>query len=261
MTTQKVFLEKVGPENVGQCGIGCVTNPKHVGHGHKMDWLGRRFEEGLRFFLFRDERGKPLAFLEYVPGAFAWRPVHAEGWLFVHCLWVYSSGQKVGGLGGRLVQACVEEAEETGAFGVAAMVSDGPWMAGNAVFLKNGFELIGAADRFELVARRVREGGETPRFRDIGRNRDRYEGLHLVYADQCPLLTKSVEDLRDEAEAQGLELQVTVLRTPEEAQEAPSYYGVFNLLWDGRLLSDHYVSRARFRNILRAFSPDDPRDR
>ena len=26
--------------------------------------------------------------------------------------------------------------------------------------------------------------------------------------------------------------------------------GVFNLLWNGRLLSDHYVSKGRFRNLL-----------
>ena len=76
---REVYLEKVGPENLAECGIGCISNPKHAGHGPKVDWLQRRFEEGLRFFLFRDERGKPLAFLEYVPGEFAWRPVHADG--------------------------------------------------------------------------------------------------------------------------------------------------------------------------------------
>ncbi|MGW8267379.1 MAG: GNAT family N-acetyltransferase [Longimicrobiales bacterium] len=132
------FLQKVGPENLADCGIGCIANPRHVGHGPKVDWLRCRFEEGLRFFLFRDGRGKPLAFLEYVPGEHAWRPVHAEGWLFVHCLWVYPSGQRIGGLGGRLIRACLGEAEDTGAFGVAALVSEGPWMAGRRVFLWNG---------------------------------------------------------------------------------------------------------------------------
>ena len=251
---REVYLEKVGPENLAECGIGCIANPKHAGHGPKVDWLQRRFEEGLRFFLFRDERGKPLAFLEYVPGEFAWRPVHADGWLFVHCLWVYSAGQKVGGLGGRLIRACLEEAEETGALGVAAMVSEGPWMAGRKVFLKQGFELVAAEDRFELVVRRLREGGEMPRFRNIEENRERYQGLHVVYAAQCPMLPKSVEDLREVASAEGLELNVTVMQGPEEAQDAPSYYGVFTLLWNGRLLSDHYVSKARFRNILKTLT-------
>lgn len=248
------FLQKVGPENLADCGIGCIANPKHVGHGPKVDWLRRRFEEGLRFFLFRDGRGRPLAFLEYVPGEYAWRPVDAKGWLFVHCLWVYPSGQSVGGLGGRLIQACLSEAGDTGALGVAASVSEGPWMAGRRVFLKNGFDVVGEEGRFQLVARRVRKGGEVPRFRKIEEDHARYEGLHVVYAPQCPMLPKSVEGLREVAEAEGWDLKVTELRTAEEARSAPSHYGVFSLLWNGRLLSDHYVSKARFRNILRGLT-------
>jgi hypothetical protein len=257
----EITLQKVGPENLDQCGIGCIADRKHVGYGPKVGWLRERFQEGLRFLLFRNEKGKPLAFLEYVPGEYAWRPVEARGWLFVHCLWVYPSGQKVGRLGSRLIQACVDEARAMGSLGVAAMVSDGPWMAPKEVFLKNGFELMCTADRFELVARRLRQGGEEPRFRDISGNAARYPGLHLVHAAQCPMLPRSVEDLRDEAEKHGLELKVTVLTTAQEAQNAPSYYGVFNLLWDGQLLSDHYVSRARFRNILKKIVPGEARRR
>lgn len=245
-----VILEKVGPGNVADCGIGCLTNSKHEGYQPKVDWLERRFAEGLRFLLFRDEKGKPLAFLEYVPGEYAWRPVDAKGWLFVHCLWVYAKGQKVGGLGTRLIRACIDEARQASTIGVAAMVSDGPWMAGKQVFLKNGFEPVAQADRFDLVIHRLKDG-PAPRFRDITRNQACYEGLHIVYCAQCPMLPKSVSDLSEMAAEHGLELNVTVLNTPQEAQKAPSYYGVFNLLWNGQLLSDHYVSKGRFRNILR----------
>jgi hypothetical protein len=245
-----ITLVKVGPENLAECGIGCITNREHPGYGEKEGWLQARFAEGLRFLLFRSEQGKPLAFLEYVPGEYAWRPVDAPGWLFVHCLWVYSAGQKVGGLGGRLIQACLEEARKDGAVGVAALVSDGPWMAGAKVFLKNGFRQSAQKDRFELVAHRLKEGPE-PRFRDVGLPWVNDRGLHLVYAPQCPMLPKSVQDLGEMAAENGLELKITKLETAHEAQNAPSYYGVFNLLWNGRLLSDHYVSRGRFKNILR----------
>ena len=244
------FLEKVGHDNLSDCGIGCLTGSKHEGFEPKVRWLQKRFEEGLRFLLFRDEKGKPLAFLEYVPGEYAWRPVDAKGWLFVHCLWVYSRGQKVGGLGGRLIQACVGEARRAGVRGVAAMVSDGTWMAGKQVFLRNGFEEIGETDRFQLVIHRLKEGGE-PRFRDISKNLEQYQGLNVVYSAQCPMLPKSVNDLSEMAAEHGLELKVTVLNNAREAQNAPSYYGVFNLVWNGRLLSDHYVSKGRFRNLLR----------
>jgi hypothetical protein len=249
-TAQKVFLERVGPENLAELGIGCLTNPKHEGFGPKVEWLKERFEEGLRFFLFRDENKKPLAFLEMVPGEHAWRPVDARGWLFVHCLWVYSRGQKVGGLGSRLVEACVEEASLAGLGGVAALVSDGPWMSGKGVFLKNGFQVVEEKDRFELVAFPLTDA-PMPRFREISPDLKNYQGLHVVYSAQCPMLPKSVNDLSEMAEENGLRLNVTLLMTAKEAQKAPSYYGVFNLIWNGRLISDHYVSKGRFKNILK----------
>ena len=65
------------------------------------------------------------------------------------------------------------------------------------------------------------------------------------------MLPKSVQSLSEMAAENGLELKVTRLETAREAQNAPSHYGVFNLLWNGRILSDHYVSRGRFKNILR----------
>jgi hypothetical protein len=65
------------------------------------------------------------------------------------------------------------------------------------------------------------------------------------------MLPKSVNDLSEMAAEHGLKLNVTVLKSAREAQNAPSYYGVFNLVWNGRLLSDHYVSKGRFKNLLK----------
>jgi GNAT superfamily N-acetyltransferase len=250
LRAQAALLETVGPGNLAACGIGCVTNPNHPGCVAKVDWLRDRFAEGLRFLLFRDGNGTPLAFLEYVPGEYAWRPVHADGWLFVHCLWVYPRGQKIGGLGSRLIEACVDAARRSGAAGVAAMVSDEPWIAGKEIFLENGFRQVAEVGRFQLVVRRLR-AGPAPRFRDISGSLAKYRGLHIVYADQCPMLVKSVADVKDVAAEHGLDLKVTLLENARQAQRAPSHYGVYSLVWNGRLLSDHYVSKARFRNLLR----------
>jgi len=121
---------------------------------------------------------------------------------------------------------------------------------GKEVFLKSGFRQVTEAGRFQLVIHRLRDGPD-PRFRDIGGNVAKYQGLHVVYAAQCPMLPKSVNDLSELAAEHGLELKVTVLNEAREAQDAPSYYGVFSLVWNGRLLSDHYVSKGRFKNLLR----------
>jgi len=246
----EAILERVGAENLPTCGIGCITNPKHEGHRPKVEWLQERFGHGLRFLLFRDPNGRPLAFLEYVPGEYAWRPVDAKGWLFVHCLWVYARGQTVGGLGSRLIRACTEEARQGGARGVAAIVSEGPWMVGKQVFLNNGFEVVAERDRFQLVMMRLKSG-PVPQFRDLSSEWANQKGLHIVYAAQCPYLPKSANDIVAMASEHDIPVKVTVLKSAGEAQSAPSYYGVFSLLWNGRLLSDHYVSKGRFRNLLK----------
>ena len=123
-------------------------------------------------------------------------------------------------------------------------------MTGKEVFLRNGFQIVGAAGRFQLVIHRLRAGPE-PRFRDIRGNANQYQGLHVVYCAQCPMLPKSVNDLSEMAAEHGLDLKITWLNSVLEAQNAPSHYGVFNLLWNGRLLSDHYVSKGRFKYLLR----------
>lgn len=115
--------------------------------------------------------------------------------------------------------------------------------------MKNGFQRIAEANRFQLVIHRLKEGPE-PRFRDISGNLARYRGLHLVYAAQCPFLPKSVNDLSEMAAEHGLKLNVTALTSAREAQNAPSYHGVFNLVWNRRLLSDHNVSKGRFKHLL-----------
>jgi len=242
-------LGTVGPANLSECGIGCLSNPEHPGYQSKVGWLRQTFDEGVRLLMFRDGEGKTLGFLEYVPGEFAWRPVQAAGWLFVHCLWVYPRGQKIKGLGSRLLQACVDEARRQKAFGVAALVSDGPFMAGKEVFLKNGFQVIDERDRFQLVIYQLASGPE-PRFRELQGSASVFPGLHIIYCAQFPMLPKSAADLLEMAAANGLKCKVTVLKTALEAQNAPCYSGVFGLLWKGRLLSDHYVSKGRFKNLL-----------
>lgn len=67
---------------------------------------------------------------------------------------------------------------------------------------------------------------------------------------QCPLQPKSVNDLSEMAAEHGLELKVTLLINAREAQNAPSCCGAFSLIWNGRLRSDHYVSKGRFKLLL-----------
>jgi len=49
----------------------------------------------------------------------------------------------------------------------------------------------------------------------------------------------------------GIDLRITKMETAQEAKNAPSGFAVFNLLHDGKLLEDHYLSATRFKNILK----------
>jgi hypothetical protein len=93
--------------------------------------------------------------------------------------------------------------------------------------------------------------GPLPQFKDWEQQLHNYKGLHVIYANQCPWVARSIKDLTEIAAKHGLELQVTELKTAQDAQNAPSLYAVFNLVYNGKLLVDHYVSNTRFQNIIK----------
>jgi hypothetical protein len=238
----------VTQENIEEHGFGCVVNPKHIGYRPKLEWARKRFAEGLRIKLLK-EGGSAKGIFEYIPGEFAWRAVKADGYFFIHCLWIYSNDLRHQGYGFRLVQESVRDAEESGKLGVAVASSSGPWMTDKRVFLQNGFKQVAQADRFELLIHQLRPG-PLPRFRDWQEPLGSLKGWHLLYTNQCPMLAKSVHDLREAALELGLALKIRELATAREVQNGPSLYGTFCLVRDGRLLADHYISRRRFLNIV-----------
>ena len=95
---------------------------------------------------------------------------------------------------------------------------------------------------------------ENPEFLDWSANQKEYQGWHLFYADQCPWHQKSVTDLLNTAMDFDIDLKIHEIKTALEAKNAPSGYGTFGLLHDGKLVSDHYISATRFRNILKKAS-------
>lgn len=236
-------------DNVAEHGLACIVNPEHAGYQPKLGWFKQRLREGLKIKVLKNGKVN-VGFIEYIPGEFAWRPVKAEGYMFIHCLWVYAYKYLKQGYGSLLLQECLDDAMKKGMSGVAAVTSEGPWMVDKRLFLKNGFESVVTAGRFELLVRQLKEG-TLPKFNDWDRELGTYEGWNLVYARQCPMIVKSIDVLSETAEAMGVTLKIRELKNAREAQNAPSGYGVFGLIHDGRLVADHYISKARLLNILK----------
>ena len=245
-------IRTVDSGNVDEHGLFCVKNRKHPGHISKRAWLESRFEEGLRLKLIHTPEGEQAGFVEYVPAEYSWRVVEAPGYLIIHCLWVASKKFPYSGMASALLQDCIRDARAQGKAGVAVVTSDGTWMAARNVFLKNGFQQVDAADpHFQLLAVEL-EPGPSPSFPDDWEERlRRYDGLRLLYTNQCPFIGKAVLELPPVAEEYGVALHLDEFDDPAEArQRMPSPYGVIGLVHAGRLLADHPISATRFRNIL-----------
>jgi hypothetical protein len=70
------------------------------------------------------------------------------------------------------------------------------------------------------------------------------------FSGHSPYTIESVTEIRNTAREKRLEVRVLELKNAEGAQNAPSHYGVFSLLYDGKLLADCYISKSRLLNIL-----------
>jgi N-acetylglutamate synthase-like GNAT family acetyltransferase len=250
-TNENPIIIDVNETNITQYPPTCFLNPKNVGYQIKAEWLKERFSEGLKIKLLYFENDKKChGFIEYVPGEYAWRAVEAKDYLFIHCIWVSPNKFKNKGYGSLLVEECIKDAEKQVKAGVAVIASEGPFMANKDLFLKNGFREVQASGVFTLLVKQLRKAKE-PKFKDCEKQLSNYEGLKIVYSNQCPWVARFISELSETIKEKDLKIDVVELKTAEQAQDAPSIYAVFNLVNDGRLLSDHYISNTRFLNILK----------
>ncbi|MCK5031376.1 MAG: GNAT family N-acetyltransferase [Thermoplasmatales archaeon] len=246
-----VTIINIDENNISEYPPKCFLNPKNEGYLIKREWLLKHFSDGLIIKqLYTEDEKKCIGFIEYVPGEYAWRAVDAKGYLFIHCLWISPNNYKDKGYGSLLVEECVKDAEKQGKCGVAVLTSEGPFMAGKDLFLKKGFKSVSSVKpSFELMVKTLKRGPK-PKFMDWENQLSKYKGLNIIYSNQCPWVARFIDELDEIAKKKDLELKVTELKNAKEAQNAPSVYASFNLVYDGKLLADHYISKTRFLNII-----------
>lgn len=249
----EVDIVEVNSENISEHGFFCVTNPKHEGYKTKMEWLKERFSEGLKIkLLYLPGEKRAGGFIEYMPGEHTWRVVDADGYMVIHCIFIEKRKNKGKGYGSMLIKECIEDAENEGMKGVAVVTSEGTWMAGKDLFLKHGFEVVDEAPPyFNLLVKKFGES-ESPKFRkDWEKRLNKYgSGLSIIYSHQCPFTAKFMKDIREAMEKFNIKARVIELQDSKEAQNAPCAYGVFNMVYNGKLVADHPISKTRFLNIV-----------
>jgi hypothetical protein len=238
--------------NIDQYPPTCFLNPKNEGYLIKCDWMKKRFSEGLIIKQLYLEKGRKCnGFIEYIPGENAWRAIDAPGYMFIHCIWITPNNVKHKGYGSKLIEECIKDAEKQGKNGVAVITSEGSFMAGKDIFLKNGFKSIQTAKpSFELMIKPFNDS-PVPKFKNWEGQLKKYQGLNIIYSNQCPWVARSIKELKEVAKKNKLEMKVTEIKTAEQAQNAPSIYAIFNIVNNGKILADHYISSRRFENIIK----------
>jgi L-amino acid N-acyltransferase YncA len=247
-----VEIITVDADNVDQYGFFCYkSKPKTEGYRRKLAWLEGRFAEGMKIKILYEGK-RSVGFVEYIPGEYAWRAVDAAGYMVIHCLWVVGKGKRKG-YGSRLLQECVKDARELGLRGVAMVTSSGHWLAGKKLLLKNGFEAVDHAPlSFDLLVKRFGDA-PLPAFpTDWEERLGRYgSGLTVVRSDQCPYIESVTQIIRDAGAEFGLQTRVVELGSHREVQEsAPSAYGVFNVVYDGELVTYHWIGEKELRRFF-----------
>jgi GNAT superfamily N-acetyltransferase len=238
-------------ENIGGCGFCGYKAGRREGHRRKAEWLKQRYAEGLKFKVLRSREYGDIGMIEYAPGTHSWRPVKADGYLVIHCLMV-NAQHKGKGLGTQLLDSCLKDAETSNCHGVAVVTSSDSLMAGSDFFIKAGFVSAESFPPYELLVKKFKSAAPDPRF-VVERERvlKKYEkGLTILAADQCPMVPKCVKDIAEASRTLGLKPKVVRVTSAKRSRELPTPYGVFSVVYDGRLVAERPISGRRFTNIM-----------
>ncbi|MBN1508529.1 MAG: YoaP domain-containing protein, partial [Sedimentisphaerales bacterium] len=100
---------------------------------------------------------------------------------------------------------------------------------------------------------KLKKSAPDPRF-VVERDRllKRYrKGITILAADQCPMVPKCVKDIAAMSRTLGLKAKVVQITSAEASRELPTPYGVFGIIYDGKLIAGRPVSGTRFWLIMR----------
>jgi hypothetical protein len=227
----------------------CFINPKHELYHKKVGLLREQFKNGLVIkLLYLEGEKRPVGFVEYIPGEYCWRAVNAKGYIFIHCLWINGKKHSHQGLGTILIKEVEKEAQKN-MLGVAVVTSDKSFMTNKEIFLKNGYNINSESGKDQLIVKQLKKGS-LPSINNWENELKKYKGLTIVYSKQCPWVARFLEEVIPILKKEKLEPVIIELETAEQAQNGPSLYSVFNLIYDGKLLADRYISTTRFLNIV-----------
>jgi N-acetylglutamate synthase-like GNAT family acetyltransferase len=245
------------PENIADYGVcGYKDIKKQLELRRKIEWFKEYYPKGLRIKIILTKKGGYQGMLEYIPGKFAHRPVDAEGYMFIHCVFVgFKNEFKGKGYASALIDECIKEAKNEKMLGVAVVTRKGPFMANNDIFIKKGFQVVDSAEPdFNLLVKKFDAKTKDPKFKsNMIDNLTKYgKGLTVIRSVQCPYTEKNVNAILESARNEfNLEPILVDLKNSNEVQNTPCAFGTFCIIYNGEIISHHPISNTRFINIMK----------
>jgi hypothetical protein len=130
--------------------------------------------------------------------------------------------------------------------GVAMVTSEGNWLVGKKFFLKHGFASVESAPpSFNLMVKKFKDAPSPSFTKNQGRKLSRYgQGLTVFRSDQCPYIENAVKIVLEMAKELGIKCQVVELNNCLDVRSlAPSAFGVFAVVYNGKLMAYHYIGK------------------
>jgi len=251
---EKMEIIDANSDDIAEYGFCGYKNIKKEGYRKKLEWLKKRFSEGMKFKVLCSPKEGSVGAIEYIPGEYAWRAMEAEGYMVIHCMIIMKRKYKGKGYGALLLKECIKDAKKEKMHGVAVVTRKGTWMVGSQLFLKEGFEVVDKAPPdFELLVKKFKKNAPSPKFKgDWDKRLARYrKGLTIITSDQCPYNDKAVREISETAQKKyRIKPKIIQLKNHKEAQKAPSAFAIFGITYNGKLVADHTISNKRFMNIM-----------
>jgi hypothetical protein len=242
-------------ENILDFGVCGYKDIKRAGYPEKIEWLKERYKEGLKIKILKSKKDGTQGMIEYIPGEYCWRPIEAKGYMFIHCLFVgFKRVYKGKGYASLLLNECINDARKKNMFGVTTLTRSGPFMASKDIFIKNGFEIVDTAKPdFELLVKKFNNNSPNTKFKLNWEKRlEQFKkGLIIIRADQCPYTVKNVNEISETAKKTfNINPKIIDLKNYKEAQNSPCPFGTFCIIYNGKVIAYHPISKTRFSNIM-----------
>ena len=245
------------PENIAEYGVcGYKNVEKHLELRKKIQWFKKYYSKGLRIKVILSKKAGYQGMLEYIPGEYAHRPVDAQGYMFIHCVFVgFKKEFKGKGYASLLIDECINDARKNNMSGVTVVTRKGAFLVDKDIFLKKDFEVVDSAKPdFELLVKKFDDKFYNPSFKsDMINNLKKFEnGLYVIRSPQCPYTEKNVNAILESAKTKfNLQPKLIDLQDSNAVQDTPCAFGTFCIIYNGEIISHHPISNTRFENIMK----------